>query len=310
MSDPLVYVLVLNYCSTEDTLESINSIRQLDYPNLCLLAMDNASPDGGGDILRDNIPKDEFIQLPKNTGYAGGNNEGIRRALQEGADYVFIVNPDVRLSPDSIRSYVDIMEADKTIGALNPIQLCHDDKTIDDKFRRGIFESHQHPTPQLNKNNTEQWEVRKLYGAALMLPVVTIRKVGAFDPLYFAYGEEEDLCRRITYHGLRLVVTAKSPVRHLRTKENEGVSNFILFLRLKGSYLYKLKDLKRSFRRSLNIIVNDLKLDILGRRRHVYPFNAYAVKRKHVVKTAIWTAWHLKQIFMHRKMEKAGSAHI
>ncbi|MBW2647308.1 MAG: glycosyltransferase family 2 protein [Deltaproteobacteria bacterium] len=310
MSNPLVCIIILNYCSLEDTLKCIETIRQIDYPTFRILAIDNASPDGGGKILQAQLPAAEFIQLPKNTGYAGGNNEGISRALQEGADYVFIVNPDVRLPPDSIRSYVDIMEADKTIGALNPIQLCHDGKTIDDKFRRGIFEAHKYSVPDLNADSPEQWEVRTLYGAALMFPAKTVKKVGGFDPLYFAYNEEEDFCRRITYRGMRLVVTAKAPVRHMRTKESEEVDDFRLFLRLKGSYLFKLKEPLRSFWRSLKIVDRDIWDGLLGRRRHKYPFDSYPIRRRHIVKSALWLVWNLQEVRKHRRMEQLGRSYV
>ena len=310
MHQPLVYILVLNYCSLYDALDCVNSIRQISYQNYRLLVMDNASPDGSGRILKDNLPPEELLQLPKNLGYAGGNNEGMRIALENGAEYVFIVNPDIRLAPESISAYVDVLCSDTNIGALNPIEVTKDGYTIDEQFRRGIFEGHKFPVPNLECDSQQQWRVRTLYGAALMLPAATIRKVGGFDPLYFAYAEEEDLCRRILYHGQRLVVTAKAPVIHLRTKDADGVSDFVLFLRLKGSYLYELKNPTRNLKRSLRLIANYFKLDMLERRLHEYPFNRYPVRKWHVIKTAAWILWHLQQIRMHRKMDKVGKCYL
>lgn len=310
MAAPLVYLLVLNYCSAEDTLGCVQHIKQINYPNLRLLVIDNASPDGDGEILRRKIPPLEFLQLSQNIGYAGGNNEGMRIALKNGAEYVFIVNPDIRLSPESVKSYVDLLCSDSTIGALTPIEVMKDAHTIDEQFRIGIFESHKIPVPNLACHSEQQWAVRTLYGAALMLPASTIRKVGGFDPLYFAYGEEEDLCRRVLYHGLRLVVTAKAPAIHLRTKDTDGVSDFVLFLRLKSSYLYELKNPIRNLKLSLRLIANYFKLDILGRRSLEYPFNRYPVRKRHVIKTGAWILWHLQQIRMHRKMDKVGECYL
>lgn len=307
---PLVYALVLNYCSLDDTLQCIDSIRQVNYPALQLLVLDNASPENEGAALKQKLATDEFIQLPKNIGYAGGNNVGIRLAMEGKADYIFIINPDIRLAPDSVGCYVEILEADSTIGALNPIQVCANGRTIDDKFRRGIYENHNLPVPDLNTDSSQQWEVRTLYGAALMLPAITIDKVGGFDPLYFAYGEEEDLCRRIKYQGLRLVVTEKKPVIHLRTKEIDGVDDFRLFLRLKGSYLFKLKDPTRSLQQSVRIISRDIWGALLGQRNHEYPFNLYPISRKHIIKSAAWLIWHLRDTRKHRQMELLGRSHV
>ena len=307
---PLVYALILNYQSLDDTLQCVDSLRQTNYPALRILVLDNASPENEGSVLNQKLTKDEFIQLPKNIGYAGGNNVGIRLAMDAGAEYIFVVNPDIRLAPDSVGCYVELLEADSTIGALNPIQVCGDGYTMDDKFRRGIFESHKFMVPDLNTDSSEQWDVRTLYGAALMLPVATIKKVGGFDPLYFAYGEEEDFCRRIKYQGLRLVVTGKAPVIHLRTKEIDSVDDFRLFLRLKGSYLYKLKDPARSFQQSFKIVAKDIWEALLGRRKHEYPFNLYPINWRHVIKSAAWLVWHIQDTRKHRRMELLGRSHV
>ena len=121
MKEPLVYLLVLNYGSPEDCVACIAAIRRLNFPRMRLLVIDNASPDNSLERLRPILEADELLVLPENTGYVGGNNEGMRIALENGADYIFIINPDVRISPDSMPSYLAVMEKDPTILALNPI---------------------------------------------------------------------------------------------------------------------------------------------------------------------------------------------
>jgi GT2 family glycosyltransferase len=307
---PLVYALILNYHSLDDTLQCVDSLREVNYPALRIIVLDNDSPENEGSILKQKLAKDEFIQLPKNIGYAGGNNVGMRLAMDRGADYIFIINPDIRLAPDSVGCYVEVLETDSTIGALNPIQVCSDGHTMEDKFRRGIFENHNFALPDLNTYSSEQWEVNTLYGATLMLPATSIKKIGGFDPLYFAYGEEEDFCRRIKYFGLRLVVTAKAPVIHLRTKESVSVDDFRLFLRLKGSYLFKLKDPTRSFQESLKIVARDIWDDLLEHRKNEYPFNLYSINWRHIIKSAAWLVWHIKEACNHRRMEQLGRSHV
>ena len=130
---PLTYVLILNYCSLEDSIACVNSVRQTDYPNTRLLVIDNASPDNSGYFLSNLIPSNELLRLDKNTGYAGGNNIGISHALKENADYIFIVNPDIRLPTNAISTYVDIMLKKPEIYALNPVQLSENNE-IDKKF--------------------------------------------------------------------------------------------------------------------------------------------------------------------------------
>jgi GT2 family glycosyltransferase len=300
----LVYIIVLNYCSAEDTLECVEAIRKIGYPHVRLLVIDNGSPDGSGRRLEKNIPPHEFIGLSENIGYAGGNNVGLHRALQEGAEYVFIVNPDVRLLPDSIQAYVDVMESDASIGALNPLQVMPDKETIDKKFLECVLRGVTDRNSVKSLGPSEVWEVRSLFGASLMLSRSALERVGGFDPLYFAYGEEQDLCRRIRYHGLRLVVTSKSPVVHLRTREKAGMDDFRLFLRLKGAYLYGLKNPHTRLRKLLKVAWGEMVQDM---REAGGEFN---FRRIHYAKVVWWILLHLTHIEKHRRIEKAGRAYI
>ena len=304
VQQPAVWILVLNYCSLDDTLACVASIRRIDYPNLRLLVMDNASPDGSGDVLRANLPDDEFLQIAENTGYAGGNNAGVRIALSAGADYVLIMNPDVRLAPVSIKEYVRIMETDGAISALNPIQIDSAGK-IDAFFQREVFDGNQYAVPELPTSGQELWEVKALFGAALFVRRRTLETIGGFDPLYFAYWEEMDLCRRIRFHGGRMVVTGASPVRHLRSYLNGPVSERRQFLRLKGKYLFQLKDFTKPLVRQMRATVRELL--VLAFRGEKGQFNW---SRWQYLKVLGWCVVHLPRIRAHRNLEMRGRAHI
>lgn len=304
---PLVYILVLNYNSLDDTLACVDSIHRITYPNFRLLVIDNNSPDGSGKILGGKIPDHEFLQLSENTGYAGGNNTGFKKALDNSADYILVVNPDVRLPPDSITRYVEILESDKEIGALNPIQFSTGGQLIDESFSRAVLSN---ASPYRSDHFPGLMEVQTLFGAALMLPAQTIKQVGGFDPLFFAYGEEEDLCRRIRLHGLKLVVTTEAPVIHKRTNENRTVSDFVLFLRLKGAYLFNLKNPELGFRYALKHFARDIFRDVQGKRSNTYPFNSYPIKIRHVLRAGIWITQNLLSIRQHRKLDRTDGPYV
>lgn len=308
---PLVYILVLNYCSLDDTIGCIESVRRLDYPNFRLLVIDNASPDGSGAELAKKLPGSEFLQLPKNIGYAGGNNEGIRIALGASADYVFIINPDIRLPPDCLRNYLRVFDSNSSIGALNSIQLTPDGNAIDRSFLTGVLGPAGYPTPSIGQNNyPDVFETRTLFGAALIISSRALRKVGGFDPLYFAYGEEIDLCRRIMFHGLRLMVTTRSPVIHLRTNYSKPLSDFILFLKLKGYYLSQLKSPFQPLSTSATNLVRTFWAAFLGRANGEYPFNTYPISRAVIKRAAWWFILHAYRVWLHRRIEMAGRAHV
>lgn len=302
---PLVYALILNYGSFDDTIQCVETLRRLDYPNVRILVIDNASPDGSGPALGRQFDESEFLQLSTNIGYAGGNNVGIRVALAHGADYVFVVNPDIRVGQHAVSHCVELMQGDRTIGAVNPIQLDGSGDRLDGKFREGIFARHGFAEPAVPIVTERTWDTLTLYGAALMMSRESLAKVGGFDPLFFAYGEEEDLARRIRLKGLRLVVTSAATVQHLRTKEGH-TSDFVLFLRTKGAYLYALKDPSSAFHRSLGRVLTDMARDLRKQRADQYPFKQFPVTTWHVLRAIGWVALHLPEIYRHRSMERGA----
>lgn len=304
-NEPAVWILVLNYCSLEDTLACVSAIRQIDYPRLKLLVIDNASPDGSGAELARTIPGDEMLRLDHNIGYAGGNDVGLRIALQQDADYVFVVNPDVLLPADSVARYVSIMQAEPSISALNPIQFSADEITMDEFFRREMFDYNGYETPSLPLNPDQQWDVKSLFGATLFLSRHTIEKVGGFDPLYFAYWEEMDLCRRIKYHGGRLVVTSAAPVVHLRSYKARGHDAFRAYLRLKGMFLYRLKDMSRPYSVLLRETLRDLVRNILSPAT-----NEFGWGRREYLRTFLWFAVNFIRIRKHRRMDIVGAVYL
>lgn len=310
-SDSLVCVLILNYDSLEDTLKCVETVRNSKHKNVRILVIDNASPDESGPQLASRLAPHEFMQLDENTGYAGGNNIGLKAALDSGAEFVFILNPDTRLTRHTISACIETLGADRSIGAINPIQLCNNKNLIDRKFRNTVLHSAGIDIDYYQAGElADEIEVRDLLGAALVVPRHAIEKIGGFDPLYFAYGEETDLCRRLRLHGFRLVVAGNATVLHLRSKETEGVSDFVIFLRLKGIYLGRLKDPWRGFQRSVRMVTGLFLMDLFGRRSNEYPFNQYPVTRLHVLRAFWWVMVRLVRIRKHRLMERAGRAHL
>jgi len=197
-----------------------------------------------------------------------------------------------------------VMESNPLISALNPIQLTGEGLTMDEIFRREMFDFNDHETPSAPLTGQQMWEVITLFGAALLLKRSTVEMVGGFDSLYFAYWEEVDLCRRINYHGGRLVVTGAEPVMHLRNYAS-FLDSFRQFLRLKGMYLYQLKDLTQPYPKLL--IKKILKL-----AKNVVRSNDNEFKwcRRDYIRVFWWCARHANKIRLHRKLDQLGHAYV
>jgi len=307
-----VAVIVLNYNSLDDTLACVAAIRANAAGRWTLTVIDNASPQGDGAVLAGQLGAEEFIQLPRNTGYAGGNNAGIARALDAGAGYVLILNPDVRLAPDAIECYARIMESDPGLGILSPLQWASAGGPLDEKFEQSILRQHGWTPERMAALAPDALiNVPRVLGAVMMVRAEVFRTTGGFDPLYFAYGEEEDFCRRALARGWRIAVTTQSPALHLRTKEQAAaVSSRVLFLRTKGAYLLQLKNPGCRFAGLLIRVIAQALADCIRLPAGRYPFRQYPVRRLHVLQSLAWLLGHVPAIRQHRKLEMAGAPYL
>src|SRR6185369_1745681 len=95
-----VAIVVLNWNRRADTLACLESLAQAEIGGAALYVVDNGSQDGSAAAVREAYPHVRVIALPENRGFAGGNNAGIRAALDAGAEGVLLLNNDTRVSPD------------------------------------------------------------------------------------------------------------------------------------------------------------------------------------------------------------------
>src|SRR5438067_1143632 len=89
---PLVAAVVLNWNLPAETGQCLRHLLASAYPKLQVVVVDNGSSDNSARIIAAEFPSVDLISLPDNRGYAGGNNVGITRALEGGADFVVLVN--------------------------------------------------------------------------------------------------------------------------------------------------------------------------------------------------------------------------
>lgn len=108
MESDLVYIIILNWNGWQDTVECVVSCLNLRHDNCRILIVDNGSTDGSETFLRKRFPDTELIQTGENRGFAGGNNIGISHAMANGADYVWLLNNDTIVDPDSLSELIRV----------------------------------------------------------------------------------------------------------------------------------------------------------------------------------------------------------
>ncbi len=218
MTTPKVFIIILNWNGKEDTIECIESVKLLRYPNFEIVIVDNGSTDSSEDVIKNKYPYIKLIQTGDNLGYAEGNNIGIRYAMEKDADYVFLLNNDTIVEKDALDNLVDYAEKKSMIGIVGPkILLYHDQNVI--WFAGGIIDffsglSHKGGGKKDDGTFDEIQETDYITGCALLIKSDVINKIGLMDRNYFLLFEEADWCLRARNSGFKLFYVPTARVYH------------------------------------------------------------------------------------------------
>ena len=113
---PLTCIIVLNWNGRRDTLECLASLGRASDPSMWVLVVDNGSDDGSQDAIRRNHPEVTLLETNSNLRYAGGNNAGIRFALEKGAEQIMLLNNDTTVDPGFLRARTDSLQSSPGAG--------------------------------------------------------------------------------------------------------------------------------------------------------------------------------------------------
>lgn len=228
-------VIVLNWNGKNDTIECIDSLQKLDYPNYEILMVDNGSTDGSEEIIRTSFPSVHVIQTKQNLGYAGGNNVGMRIALSRGADYVWLLNNDTLVNPDALTSLVSTALSDPRIAFVGSKIYFHDRPNLIWCVGGTIELTHGGRTdhPGMGQVDTGQFDtisdVGYVSGCSLLASKEAIANIGLLPEEYFLYFEETDWNIAAQMKGYRTVLAPASRVWHKHEMTGEYKDKFIYY---------------------------------------------------------------------------------
>lgn len=261
-----VAVVILNFKVKKETLNCIISVQKSDYKNIEIIVVDNNSEDGIEEEIK-NYKNVLFIQSKENLGYTGGNNLGIKKALADGADYIFILNPDTEIKIETINNLVSV--AEKENGEINgPKILFGDKKTL--WYAGGILDlanvlgRHRGVDAQDKGQYDKIEETDFVTGGAMFVKSDIFKKIGLFDEKYFMYLEDSDLCFRAKKKGFKILYNPKAIVYHENAKSAGLGSNLQDYFITRNRMLFASKFLSFKtrfalFREALRNIFNPVR---------------------------------------------------
>jgi hypothetical protein len=236
---PAVSIVVLNWRRAETTLRCLEAIDQLAYASRSVVVVDNGSGDGSEELLRGARGDDAVIQTGANLGYAGGNNIGIRHSLDAGAEYVWILNNDTLVEPETLTELMRAAEREARAGAI-ATRLVELDSglTTSDAFRH----DGRTTVTVLCEGCSAGWHPADIVGGpSLLLRADVLREVGLFDEDYFHYYEEADLMERIRRGGWDLGLACCAVTRHSGGSSLSYASAQSQYYALRNTLLYRRK---------------------------------------------------------------------
>ncbi len=293
MEKPLVSIITISYDHPEVTCALLESLRHITYPNIEIIVVDNASPKDDPAIIKQSYPEIIFIQSEKNLGFAGGNNIGIKHAKGK---YILLLNNDTEVETGFLEPLVEKLESNSKIGAVSPkIKFFFQPDTIQFSGQAPInpytMRSHGYgygivDSGQFDQDTTTNF----VHGAAMMIPIEVVRKVGLMAEIYFLYYEELDWGARIRAAGYELWYVHNSTVMHKESISTGRLTPFKTYYMNRARILYLRRNVKGFqflvaflYQTFISIPKNAATFMIKKQRGHFYAY----------IKAILWNVKHL-----------------
>ncbi len=290
-SFPLISIITINYNGLSDTCEFLDSVRELNYPNVETIVVDNASKVDPSETINELYPWVILVRSDRNLGFSGGNNLG---ALQAKGAYLFFVNNDTILSPGILNELRNTFEKEKNIGLISPkIKYADQPELIQFAGFTPV-----HPITGRNKTIGDKEKDQGQYdtpsdtvyavGTAMMTSQELFRKVGKMPEVYFLYYEELDWSCTFRRAGYRIYYQPSAVVYH-KTHASVGLKSPVyVHYQLRNRILFMRRNVKKwqlilfyVYMLLIAIPKQVLSLMIFGKRLHI-----------NAIRSAIW--WHFQ----------------
>lgn len=232
-SKPTVFVIVVAWNHRPYLADCVRALEKSAEEGTKLILVDNASTDGAAEFVKSEIMKLDgaatrgglpatFIASDKNLGFSGGNNLGIDLALREGADFVYLLNPDTEAQPGFLAAARHVLEARPEAGVVQSQLRLHPDTDKLNSWGNEIHflgfgyaggESVPADSARAKKNLVVR-DIAYASGAGMMIRAACLRQVGGLDETLFAYHEDLEFSWRARLAGWRILLAPESIVHH------------------------------------------------------------------------------------------------
>jgi GT2 family glycosyltransferase len=243
-----VTAVVLNWNGREPLLHTIAALCHSAYAFKEILLVDNGSTDGSVEAVRTAFPTVTILAQQRNLGASEGRNVGIRRAVAAGVDYVFNIDNDIEVYPETVGELVRVAEKRPDVGIVGTMMYFkHDPTLIQNVGARICFRQSVHLAVGWRQRDRGQFvepiEVDMVGSGAMLTRRQVFEEAGYFDANYLGSGlDDTDFCMKVRRGGWKVVCNPQAKILHdfhfnhkytYRRKYLES-HNAVLFLRKYG----------------------------------------------------------------------------
>ena len=217
---PRVSIIILNWNGLNDTIECLESLKKIDYPNYEVILVDNNSTGNDVGVIKKEFGNfiNKIIVNKENLGFSGGNNIGIKDAINRNSEYILLLNNDTVVEKNFLNILLQRSIANPDVGLLGPLICYYSDHNkvwsaygFISKIRGSGFSK--------KRNSYADYLIKDkicsfLSGCCLLIKKEVIEKVGALDENYFLYLEDTDYCYRALQAGFKMLYVGQSRIYH------------------------------------------------------------------------------------------------
>lgn len=214
-----IHVLILHWGDPKITAACLRSMQSVTTPDMEVVVIDNGTPDRGGRILERQFPEFTHIRSETNLGFAAGNNLGLRRAIEHGADFALLLNNDTEVEPQFLEPMLDEMRLLPNTGLINPKILYAEPKGkiwsshCEHSLWTGVTRFIDRYQPDV-ASDINSLEMTFATGCALLISRAVLETVGLLDDGLFMYAEDLDYSIRVRTAGFKIRNVRASRIIH------------------------------------------------------------------------------------------------
>jgi Predicted glycosyltransferases len=246
ISEPLVYIVILNWKDPDITLRCVQSLKRSKYKKYKVVLINNSPSEEIRKLIEEENIDIAYIGNKTNLGFTGGANQGIDYAMKHDANYIWLLNNDVEVPEDCLLNLITEMESDERIGLLSPV-IVDPAKPLNPFYGKKVDSVNGQMLNAFDEQTylewltSEPWKI-ELWGTALLINKNLVNAIGDLDNNFFAYYEDNDYSFRSNQAGFQNRTCLRANVFH-KTDNNiyTEKKSYRFFLIARNHYLFWIK---------------------------------------------------------------------